>query len=202
MYKRIIASVTMAVAFIMLSFSVSAATSTLDNLMTAFNGETNANAKYLAFAKKADAEGYGQAASLFRAAARAEQVHFERHAVLIKEMGGTPKATMEKLVVKSTRKNLEAALAGETYESTKMYPEFLAQAELEKNKKVIDDFEDTTKAEADHARLYKSALDDLASWKGPAKDFFVCPLCGNVLEKQAGKCPICMTDSKKFIAVK
>lgn len=175
--------------------------STLDNLMTAFNGESNANARYLAFAKKADAEGYGQIASLFRAAARAEQVHFERHAVVIKELGGTPKATIETPVVKSTKENIEAALQGEIYESTKMYPEFLAKAEKDKIKNAIDVFEDAGKAEAVHAAWYKKALGNMAEWKGKKKDFYVCPICGNVLEKTGGKCPICDTDSNLFILV-
>jgi rubrerythrin len=176
---------------------------TLDNLQAAFNGESNANARYLAFAQKADAEGYGKAASLFRAAARAEQVHFERHAKAIKELGGVPAATIETPVVKGTAENLKAAMDGEIYESTVMYPEFLAKAEKDGIKSASDAFEDAGKAETVHANLYKNALENLRGWKGKNKDFYVCPFCGNVVEKANFQaCPICGTSKFKFMAIK
>ncbi len=175
---------------------------TLDNLQAAYDGESNANARYLAFAKKADEEGYGQVASLFRAAARAEQVHFEHHAAVIKELKGTPKAKIETPVVKSTKENLEAAFKGETYESTVMYPEFLAKAKQDKIKSAVDAFEDAQAAEAVHAKWYKKAIDNLDAWKGQKKDFYVCPLCGNVVDARTGSnCPICMTPVEKFMPV-
>lgn len=177
-----------------------ASKTTLDNLLTAYDGESNANARYLAFAKKADEEGYGQAASLFRAAARAEQVHFEHHAAVIKELKGTPSAKIETPVVKSTKENLEEAFKGETYETTVMYPKFLAKAKKDKIKSAIDAFEDAGAAEAVHAKWYKKAIDNLDAWKGQKKDFYVCPLCGNVVDARTGsKCPICSTDMAKFI---
>ena len=176
---------------------------TLDNLQAAFNGESNANARYLAFAKKADEEGYGKVANLFRAAARAEQVHFENHTKIIKELGGTPTAKIEAPVVKTTAENLKAAYDGEVYESTKMYPEFLAKAKMDKNKGAMDTFEDAERAEAVHASLYKRAMDDMKAWKGKGNGFFVCPVCGNVVEKtNFMRCPICDTSKKAFIAVK
>lgn len=176
---------------------------TLDNLQTAFNGESNANARYLAFAQKADAEGYGKAASLFRAAARAEQVHFEHHAKAIKELGGVPAATIETPAVKSTAENLKAAVDGEIYESTVMYPEFLAKAKKDGIKSATDTFKYAGKAEAVHARLYKNALENLNEWKGGNKDFYVCLVCGNVVEKTDFRaCPLCAASKMKFIAVK
>jgi rubrerythrin len=176
---------------------------TLDNLQAAFNGESNANARYLAFAKKADAEGYGKAASLFRAAARAEQVHFDRHARVIRELGGTPTAKIETPVVKSTAENLKAAMDGEIYESTIMYPGFLAKAEKDKIKAAVDDFEDTGKAEAVHASLYKKALENLDAWKGKGKSFEVCTFCGNVVEKiNFMACPLCGKSKDRYMAVK
>jgi rubrerythrin len=196
-------------ALVLLSFNACAkeqaaptSKTTLDNLLTAYDGESNANARYLAFAKKADEEGYGQAASLFRAAARAEQVHFERHAAVIKELGGTPKAKIETPVVKTTKENLEEAFKGETYESTVMYPEFIAKAKKDKIKSAVDAFEDAGAAEAVHAKWYKKAIDNLNTWKGQKKDFYVCPLCGNVVDVLTGsKCPICATNMKKFMPV-
>jgi rubrerythrin len=177
--------------------------STLGNLQAAFNGESNAHARYLAFAMKADTEGYGKVASLFRAAARAEQVHFERHAKAIKKLGATPTATMEAPVIKSTAENLKATMDGEIYESTVMYPEFLIKAEKDKSKDAIDAFEDAGKAEAVHASLYKEALGNLKDWKGKNKDFYVCPVCGDVVEKTNFRaCPICGESKLKFMAVK
>jgi rubrerythrin len=182
---------------------VPAEKTTLDNLQAAFNGESNANAKYLAFAEKAEAEGYGKIASLFRAAARAEQVHFEWHAKLIKEMGGTPAANMETPVVKSTAENVKAAFDGETYENTVMYPEFLKKAEADQNKGAVDAFEDAQAAEGVHASLYKSVMDNMKAWKGRGEDFFVCPVCGNVVERRNFKlCPICGTARQEFIKVR
>ena len=181
---------------------ISAEKVTLKNLMDAYNGESNANVRYLAFAKKADEEGYGKAASLFRAAARAEQVHFEWHARIIKAMGGTPEAIIETPVVNSTKENVEAAYKGETYENKVMYPEFLGQAEKAGNKEAVDAFEDAQAAEGVHAALYKKVLDDMDAWKGVKKDFYVCPKCGNVVDKlPAAVCPICATETKKFMMV-
>jgi rubrerythrin len=174
---------------------------TLENLLVAFNGESNANARYLAFAQKADEEGYGKAASLFRATARAEQVHIERHAAVIKKLGGKAEANIETPVVKSTKENLQSAIDGETYESTKMYPAFVSKAKNDKSTSAVDAFEDAGKAEAVHAGLYKQALADLDNWKIKT-EFKVCPKCGNIVDVIPGpSCPICMEDTKKFIPV-
>jgi rubrerythrin len=176
---------------------------TIDNLQAAFNGESNAQARYLAFAVKAEAEGYGPAASLFRAAARAEQVHFEHHAAVIKAMGGTPKAEIEAPVVKSTKENLQASLQGETYEYTKMYPGFMVIAETEQVKDAVTSFQRASEAEAVHAKLYAGVLKNIESWKGAARTFYVCPTCGNVLDaRPASFCPICGEAAAAFMAVK
>ena len=113
--------------------ALAAPSKTLDNLMAAYNGESNAKAKYTEFAKKADQEGFAGAASLFRAAAKAEEVHATRHAEVIKKLGGTPKADIKLPEIKSTADNLKAALEGETYERDKMYPEFIAEAKASGN---------------------------------------------------------------------
>jgi rubrerythrin len=176
---------------------------TLENLQAAFNGESNANSRYLAFAKKADEEGYGKVASLFRAAARAEQVHLERHGEMIKKMGAVPNAVIETPNVKTTAENIQAAMEGETYEYSKMYPEFLVKAQTDKNEDAIDSFEDAEKAEGIHAGLYKEALANLKSWKGMGKNFYVCPVCGNVMENMKMKnCPICGMARKQYLTVK
>jgi rubrerythrin len=172
---------------------------TLENLQTAFNGESNAHAKYLAFAKKADQEGYGPVASLFRAAARAEEVHAGNHAEVIKKMGATPVAKIETPEVKSTKENLEAAIKGETYEKDEMYPSFLKQARAEKNKDAIQTFNYAKSAETEHARLYSEALANVEQMKGGAVSYYVCTVCGYTTAKMDfSKCPSCFSPKEKY----
>lgn len=101
---------------------------TIKNLQAAYNGETNAHVRYLAFAKQADQEGYKQVAILFKAAATAEAIHAANHGAVLREMGATPMAKIETPTVTTTKANLEAAIKGETYERINMYPEFIKQA--------------------------------------------------------------------------
>lgn len=177
---------------------VAKAGTTLENLQAAYDGESNAHAKYLAFAAKADEEGYGQVASLFRVAAQAEEIHAAAHAKIIKELGAEPTADIKQAEVKGTAENLEAAIKGETYEHTEMYPGFLKQARADKNKKAIESFNHASAAEAEHAKLYAEAKSNLAQWK-EKKDFYLCPECGNVVTKlEFEKCPICYTKRGEF----
>jgi rubrerythrin len=183
-----------------LTASASAATTTLENMQAAFNGESNAHARYLAFASRAQSEGYGEAASLFRAAARAEEVHASNHAAVIKEMGASPQAKIETPDVKSTRENLEAAIKGESYERDTMYPDFLKQARTDRNTAAVKSLNLAKTAEAEHAKLYAAALSKLDSSKG-TKDtvFYVCPVCGfTVRQTDFEKCPSCFTAREKF----
>jgi rubrerythrin len=177
-----------------------AAASTLDNMQAAFNGESNAHARYLAFAKKADTEGYGQVASMFRAAARAEEIHASNHAAVIKTMGAVPQAKIDAPEVKSTRENLQAAIKGETYERDVMYPEFLQKARLDRNRDAIKSLNYAKTAEAEHAKLYAEALNSLDQLKGSRNEaFYVCPNCGftaRTLPQE--KCPSCFTPKEKF----
>lgn len=176
---------------------------TLDNLMSAYKGESNAQARYLAFAKKANEEGYDVVASLFRAAALAEQVHYEHCAEIIKKLGRMPDAAVEIPVVKNTRENLESALKEETYEKDVMYPMFLEQAKKDNVKDAIDVFEDTIAAENAHAKAYTAMLSNMVLSKGLAKDFFVCPVCGNIVDAITTElCPICSTATRKFKMVR
>lgn len=177
--------------------------STLENLRTAFNGESNAHATYLAFAKKADEEGFGPVASLFRAAARSEEIHARNHATVIKQLGGVPKAEIKPPLAKSTKENLEQAIAGETYESTTMYPAFVRQALKEKINNAHQTFNRARRVEIQHGRLYQEALNNLNAWKGAAQDFQVCPVCGyTVATLDFKSCPICRTDRDKFKVVR
>jgi rubrerythrin len=182
-----------------LSGAANAAT-TLENMQAAFNGESNAHLRYLAFAQRAAGEGYGEVASLFRAAARAEQIHAANHAAVIKEMGGVPQSKIETLTVKSTRENLATAIQGESYERDTMYPEFLKQARADRNTRAIRSLNYARTAEIEHAKLYTAALRNLDHLKGTDHAFFyVCPTCGfTVRETNFEKCPSCFTEKGSF----
>ena len=188
---------------ISVAFAASAGASqdkTLDNLIAAFNGESNAHAKYLAYAVKADEEGYGKVASLFRAAAAAEQIHLNNHAKVITAMGGTAKADIKAAPVKSTKENLEDALKGENYERLTMYPEFIGQAQKENKTDAVRTFTYAKDAETEHAKLYQAALDNMKAWKLPKTDFYVCPTCGYTVEGKPAftACPVCRTPAKLY----
>lgn len=172
---------------------------TLENLQAAFNGESNAHVRYLAFAKQADTEGYGKVASLFRAAARAEEVHARNHAEVIKKLGGTPTAKIETPVVKTTKENLQAAIAGESYERDVMYPAFQKVARTDGNKDAIQTLNYAMAAEAGHADLYTNALNNLPQMKGAGQEYYVCSVCGNTVTKlDFSKCVTCFSSKDKY----
>jgi rubrerythrin len=159
---------------------------TQENLATAFAGESQANRKYLAFAKQAEKEGFPQIATLFRAAAEAETIHAHAH---LANMGG----------VGTTVQNLEAAVAGETYEFTEMYPPMVEQAAAEghKAKKMLDF---ANRAEKVHAGLFRQALEALRAGKDLSKmEVYLCPFCGDVeFGVPPERCPICGAPGAKF----
>ena len=154
------------------------------NMMDAFAGESQANRKYLAFAKQADKEGYPKAARLFRAAAEAETVHAHSH---LKTAGG----------VKTTLENLKAAVTGETHEFTSMYPEMIKTAEAEGNKDAVRSFTYANEVEKVHAALYQKAIDNLSNQE--MADVYVCSVCGYTCENEPpDSCPVCKAKAKAF----
>jgi rubrerythrin len=182
---------------------------TVQNLLAAFEGESNAHAKYTAFAAKADEEGLHGAASLFRAAARAEQIHAGNHARVIGQLGARAEAAIHPVEMKNTLENLKAALNGEKYEIDTMYPGFLAEATERKNTGAIRTFTGALEAEKTHARLYSEAIALLAagkkdaqngSWIGEARDYYVCPVCGytSETEEEHERCPVCKCPWERF----
>jgi rubrerythrin len=177
-----------------------ASATTLENMQAAYNGESNAHARYLAFAKQADSEGYGEVASLFRAAARAENIHATNHAAVIQVLGAVPQARVEEPVVRSTSENLQVAIKGETYERDAMYPDFLRQARFDRNSRAVRSLNLAKTAEAEHAKLYEAALANLERLKGTKETaFYVCPVCGfTVRETDFAKCPSCFTPKEEF----
>jgi rubrerythrin len=161
-------------------------TDTTKNLKEAFSGESQANQKYRAFSKKAESEGFANIARLFLATAEAERIHAEGH---LKAMEG----------IGSTAENLQAAIDGETYEFTEMYPPMLEQAEADEHK-AKRMFKYAVEAEAVHAKLYQLALDAAQQGKDLDVDFYLCPVCGYIeFGQPSDPCPICGTKPEKFI---
>ena len=154
-------------------------------LKEAFAGESQANRKYLAFAAKADQEGYAQVARLFRAAAEAETVHAHNH---LRALAG----------IKSTKENLQEAIAGETHEFKTMYPGMIEAAKAEGNKQAERTFHFANEVEKIHAKLYQNLLDNLGQSRG-TYPYYVCPVCGYTAEKEApGTCPVCGAKGEIF----
>ena len=171
---------------------------TLTNLITAFQGESNASAKYAAFAKKADEEGYGRVASLFRAASRAEQIHAGNHLRVIEKMGGKTVAKIEPVHIGTTAENLKVAIQGEEYERDVMYPGFIQEAEAQANAPAIRTFQWALEAEAEHARMYSYALKHLNDQRTKTI-FYVCIVCGYTTDDQdMMRCAVCNTPRDKF----
>jgi rubrerythrin len=163
---------------------------TQDNLQAAFAGESQANRKYLAFAKKAGQDGFPEIAKLFKAAAEAETVHAHAH---LRAMNG----------VKDTKENVKAAVAGEHHEFMSMYPEFLKAAEEEKHAAATISFRYALAVEKIHHDLYNEALKALEANKDlPKREVYVCPVCGNtVYDSAPDVCPICKAKGSTFIKI-
>lgn len=177
-------------------------TTTLENLQTAFNGESNAKIRYEAFAAKAEADGYLGVAGLFRAAALSESIHAARYAKAIEALGGVPKTEVVKPVVKSTRENLKAAIKGESYEATTMYPAFLKKAQEDKDQQAMYSFKGAMASERMHSKLYSKALANLKGWKAK-KVFIVCQTCGyTTTDLKLKICPVCSQPRSQFTEVK
>jgi len=164
--------------------------STVDDLKSAFAGESQANRKYLAWAKQADAEGHPGVAKLFRAVAAAETVHAHGH---LRTLGD----------IKSTAENLEAAIAGENYEVVSMYPDFMKQAESEKHAKALRSFTWAWEVEQIHEVMYRKALEDLQAGQVAEVTYWVCNTCGHthVGNEPPDKCPICGAKSSGYTRI-
>jgi rubrerythrin len=158
---------------------------TTENLKEAFAGESQANQKYRAFAKKAEQDGFASIAKLFRLTAEAERIHAEGH---LKALDG----------VGSTAENLAEAIGGETFEFSDMYPPMLKQA-IAEGHKAKRMFEFAVAAEEVHAKLYQLALDAVKEGKDLVADFYLCPFCGYIeMGKPENPCPVCGAKPEKF----
>ncbi|MDP4126549.1 MAG: ferritin family protein [Bacillota bacterium] len=157
---------------------------TLEHLMEAFAGESQANRKYTAYSRKAEAEGKKNAAKLFKAASDAETIHALKHFEVADK-------------IKSTAENLNDAVNGENHEYQSMYPEFLKVAQEEGNQAAVRTFTWAMKAEEVHAKLYKEALDNLDQEE--EVEYYLCPVCGNIEKVRPEKCSICGAPGTKFV---
>jgi rubrerythrin len=158
---------------------------TFENLAKAFAGESQARNKYLAFAKKADADGMPQIARLFRAAAAAEFVHAQNHFRAMDE-------------IKSTEENLQAAINGENYEVVSMYPPFINGAKEEGNRRAETSFCWAWEVEKEHEALFRTALSEIGQDTGEF-DYYICPVCGHTHPRTApDKCPVCGVPGSRF----
>ena len=162
-------------------------TKTDENLKAAFAGESQANRRYLAFARKAEEEGFTQVAKLFKAAAEAETVHALNHLRITGQ-------------IKSTLENVDAAVSGETFEFKEMYPGYIDAAKQEGNKQAAWSFDVANQVEQIHAKLFNNAVAALKNKKALEKvDYYVCGVCGNTVEgAPPDKCPICGAPKEKF----
>ena len=160
------------------------------NLENAFAGESQANRRYLAFAEKAEREGFLQVSQLFKAAAAAETIHALNHLRILGK-------------IKSTQENLKAAISGETFEYKKMYPNYLRTAKQEKNNQAAWSFDVANQVEKIHAKLFSKNLKALKSNEPiPKLDYFVCSVCGNTIENASPEiCPVCGASKTKFFKV-
>ena len=164
--------------------------STKENLAEAFTGESQANRKYLAFAKQAEVDGFPQVARLFRAAAHAETIHAHAH---LRAMGG----------IKKTVENLQSAIEGEGFEFQTMYPPFLEEAKKEGDRMAEISFRNALAVEEIHHDLYQKALAAVQSGGDlAARPVYVCEICGNTVYDEApDKCPVCQVPKDRFTLI-
>lgn len=157
---------------------------TQENLLAAFAGESQANRRYLAYAKAAEAEGKKGLAQLFRVAAQGETVHALGHFAVAGEAG-------------ESTENLKKAIAGETYEFTQMYPQFLEEAKAEGNNRAVISFQRANEIEKEHEKLFQEALKKNGDI--PEREYYVCEVCGHIeIGAAPEKCPVCGVPKEKF----
>jgi rubrerythrin len=199
------AALFVAVALIPVSCSNAKPEKSIENLKAAISGETGASATYKAFSAKAAEEGYPNISKMFAAASAAEAIHVKNHNAVLTKLGQNEfKPTAGAPKVNGTAENIQAAVEGETYEYTVMYPGFIAAANIEKCDDAITTFTWASDAEAVHAKLYSQALNILktnGNDETVASVWHVCPKCGdlfNTIEGVVG-CPFCGTKPASFL---
>lgn len=181
-----------------------AATVTFSEMQEAYKGETTASVKYAAYSKKAEAEGYHQIALLFSAASLSEKTHANNHKAVLEDAGQVVPTITPEFTVKTTKENLQDAIAGETYEINTMYPQFITNAANSKNQLTQISLTYAYKTEQKHKPLYERALAalDANNVKSLPEVYYVCPTCGNTYDAAPPKrCGISMTSAEKFVRI-
>ncbi|MEI6173157.1 MAG: ferritin family protein [Bacteroidota bacterium] len=202
MKKTIFSGITLMIFSGLLAFA-GGADKTIENLKAGFKGESTASAKYAAFAEQAKKENLPQIATMFEATSRAEAIHAANHKTVLEKMGLKMDPVKPEFTVKTTRENLQSAIEGETYEMTKMYPDFIAAAKTEDVAAASKSFRWAMDTEKKHQIMYQNALNALDNKKTESlsKVYWVCPKCGNTYDvaKPEASCSFCSTKSDKFI---
>ena len=172
---------------------------TAENLAVACQAELQSHARYLAFAEKADNDGYHQIASMFRAIARGEEIHGSLMAALAgSETLPAATAMPEAITVGSTRQNLESALRDQVAEHNDLYPRYLKRAQRDNNVDAARLFEHIILAEATHRAWYQQVLKAMDSYTATGAEFYVCPDCGTVSRSAKHVCPSCSAPKQRF----
>ncbi len=180
-------------------------TNTLENLLTAYNIESNAYNLYQAFSQQAEKEeeGYPRTAHLFRAVLRSINVQMENHAEAIKKMDGTPENDLKTPVVKSTKENLQIAVKEEADRYNHLYPVFFKKAKEERNKIAMRTFNFSKSAAGEHLKFFNEASAHLEEWEKKNRNFLVCVICGYMVTALTfDECPICFNPLEKYVQVK
>jgi rubrerythrin len=202
---RKISFFTLIALFVVMGCKQAKPVKTIENLKAGIKGETTASAKYAAFATKAREEGYDTIAKLFDAASKAESIHAANHTKVLEKLGEKMDEFKPEFEVKTTAENLQAAIDGESYEATTMYPQFLSDAAAEDVKDATKSFTWASDTEKKHQQFYMKALEALKSKKENTLPFIyaVCPVCGNTYDKASmdQKCAFCQTPSEKFVII-
>lgn len=187
-----------------LAAATDAKTATINNLKAAFTGETTASAKYAAYSKKAQEEGFTQIALLFKATSKSEMIHANNHRAVLEDMGESIPAVNPQYTVKTTKENLADAIAGESYEISTMYPEFMTVANSADNQLALTSLNYAYRTEQRHKPLYEQALTALQNNQVGTLpgQYLVCPTCGNTYDAAPPKrCRISMTPNERFIKI-
>ena len=181
----------------------------IENLRAAFDNESNANQRYIEFAAKADGEGWHGVASLFRATARAEDIHATNHGRILHQLGADVHFKAVNIDVHTTLENVRAALASEISEVDTIYPTWLELARTARDVAIVRTFTWALSAEKAHTRLFNEAaalleIEDEDSWITMPRDFYVCPVCGytSEYEDRAEICPTCCCSRARFESIR
>ena len=174
---------------------------TEQNMINAFGGESMAHMRYLHFGRQADKEGFANVARLFDAIAHAEYIHAGDHYRVLRHLdGGFVANSMGAFGPGDTAKNLQLAVAGETYEIEEMYPAYIEVAEFQGEKGAKRSFEWSYASEKTHKELFERAAREVEQGGDMELDAVqVCNVCGYTLEGEApDKCPVCNARKEMF----